>query len=208
MNSLVIASFLAAFSLTRISSLRAAVAVLVVQSAAVAAACAVLGLETGEGHMYVAAFLTVAIKVGYIPYSLMKIVNRLHREREEHPILNANYSSLAAACAVVLAYGLIDKALPGVVSRDALAAAVALVLIGLLLIMTRRQALMQIVGLITMENGIYLLGLSVVRGLPLVIELGIFLDVLVAVLVLVMLTYRLKLSFLSTDTSHLKKLKG
>jgi hydrogenase-4 component E len=74
--------------------------------------------------------------------------------------------------------------------------------------MTRRQALLQIVGLITMENGLYLVGLSVTKGLPLIIELGVFLDVLVAVAVLVILTYRLKRSFLSTDTSMLKKLKG
>jgi hydrogenase-4 component E len=107
-----------------------------------------------------------------------------------------------------LAYGLIDHALPGIVSRDALSAALSLTLIGLLMIMTRQQAIMQIIGLITMENGLYLLGLSVTKGLPLIIELGIFFDVLVVVVVLVILTYRLKVSFMSTDTSVLKKLKG
>jgi hydrogenase-4 component E len=207
-NLLVIASFLSAFLLMRVTSLRTAVSILLFQSIIVAASCAVVGLETGQTHMYIAALLTVVIKVGYIPYALFKIVGRLRREREEDPILDANRSSLAAATAVVLAYGLIDRALPGIVTRDVLAAAVALFLIGLLLIMVRRQAIMQIVGLITMENGIYLLGLSVVKGLPLVIEFGVFLDILVAVVVLVILTYRLKISFLTTDTSQLRKLKG
>ena len=67
---------------------------------------------------------------------------------------------------------------------------------------------MQIIGLITMENGIYLLGMSMTAGLPLIIELGIFLDVLIAVVVLVILTHRLRLSFKTTDTDVLRKLRG
>lgn len=67
---------------------------------------------------------------------------------------------------------------------------------------------MQMVGLITMENGIYLLGMAMTEGLPLVIEMGIFLDVLIAVMVLVILTNRLRLSFMTTDTNVLRKLKG
>lgn len=208
MNLLVISSFLSAFLLTRVTSLRTAVSILAFQSAVVAAACVAIAFETGEVHMYVAAVLTILIKVGYMPYALNKIVTRMRGEREDNPILGPNRSSLASAFAVVLSYSLIDRALPGIVTRDALAASIALLLIGLLLIMTRRQAIMQIVGLITMENGIYLVGLSVVRGLPLVIEFGVFLDILVAVVILVVLTYQLKLSFLSTDTTQLRKLKG
>ena len=64
------------------------------------------------------------------------------------------------------------------------------------------------VGLITLENGIYLLGLLMTEGLPLVVELGVFLDVLIAVVVLVILTSRMRLSFMTTDTSVMKKLKG
>lgn len=67
---------------------------------------------------------------------------------------------------------------------------------------------MQIIGLMTMENGIYLLGLAMTEGLPTVIELGIFFDVLVAVLVLVILTNRLNVSFMTTDTNVLRRLKG
>ena len=62
--------------------------------------------------------------------------------------------------------------------------------------------------MITMENGIYLLGMAMTEGLPLVIEMGIFLDVLIAVMVLVILTNRLRLSFMTTDTNVLRKLKG
>ena len=100
-----------------------------------------------------------------------------------------------------------DQALPGV-SRDILSGALATFLIGLLIMITRRQAVLQIIGLIMMENGLYLLGLSMTKGLPLIIEFGVFFDILVAVIVLGILTWRLKLSFQTTDTTVLKKLKG
>ena len=208
MNLLIIILLFLALLLSRVTSLKTAVNILLIQSALVALACAFVAAETSEMHTYIAAALTLVIKAGLIPYALFRIVRMLRREREVNPIISPNYSVMAAGIMIVLAYGLIDRALPGIVSRDALAAAVAMMLIGLTMIMTRRQAVLQIVGLITMENGLYLVGLSVTRGLPLIIELGVFLDVLVAVVVLVILTYRLKRSFMSTDTSMLKKLKG
>ena len=208
MNLLTVLLLFTALVLSRVANLRTAVKILLFQSIMVTVACLQAGWNTGEAHMYIAAILTVLIKAGLIPFALFRVVKILRRERESNPILGPNSSFVASAMMIVLAYWLIDRQLPGVLSRDALAASVSLVLIGLLLIMTRRQAVMQIIGLITMENGLYLLGLSVTMGLPLVIELGIFLDVLVAVVVLVILTYRLKLSFMTTDTSVLKKLKG
>jgi len=197
---------LSAFLLMRANRLASAVHILLVQSAIVAAVCVMEG--TASIHMLVAAILTIVIKVGIIPYALLRVVKLLRHEREVNPILGPNASSLVAAATIVLAYALIDRTLPAVLGWETLAVSLSLVLIGLLLITTRHQAIMQIVGLITMENGLYLIGLSTTHGLPLIIELGIFFDVLVAVSVLVILTYRLKKSFQSTDTSILKKLKG
>ncbi|MDF2633400.1 MAG: hypothetical protein K0R78_274 [Pelosinus sp.] len=208
MNLLIIILLITSLLLTRVALLKTAVNIILIQSFMVALACGIEGMEAGELHMYIAAILTAIIKVGIIPYALLNMVEKLQYEKEDHPILTVDASSIVACIAIVLAYGLIDQALPGADSRDALATAVAMTLIGLLLIMTRRQAIMQIVGLITMENGIYLVGLSVTKGLPLIIEMGIFFDVLVAVVVLVILTRRLKLSGMSTDISRLKKLKG
>lgn len=208
MNLLIILLMFSAFLLTRVTNLRTAVSILLAQSATVAFACLVIGLETGNTHYFIAALLTVVIKAGIIPYALFRIVGRLKKERETNSLLSPNMSSLGAAVAIVVAYWFIDRALPGIISRDALAAAISLLLIGLQIIMIRRQAVLQIVGLNIMENGLYLVGLSVTKGLPLIIELGIFLDVLVAVVVLSILTYRLKISYLSTDTKVLEKLKG
>ncbi len=207
MNILTVILLFTAFLITRVSSLRLAIQILVVQSIAVAVACVWSGLESEMMHTYVAALLTVMIKAGMIPYALFRVVARLRNETENKPILSPNQTSLVAALLLAVAYGLVDQALPGL-GRDALSGALAGFLIGLLIMITRRQAVLQIVGLIMMENGIYLLGLSMTRGLPLIIEFGVFFDVMVAVIVLGILTFRLKLSFMTTDTTVLQKLKG
>ena len=208
MNILIIILMFNAFLLTRVTNFRNAVTILLVQSVAVAGACLVVGAETRETHFFIAGLLTLIIKAGVIPYALFRIVSRLKRERETVTVLSPNYSSLAAAFAIILGYTFINQALPGVIGRDALGAAISLILIGLQIIMIRHQAVLQIVGLSTLENGLYLVSLSVTKGLPLIIEFGILLDLMVAVVILVILTYRLKLSWLSTDTTLLRKLKG
>ncbi len=195
----------AAILLTRVSNLRLGIHIIVAQSVIVALACAVAGIHTGEVHMYVAALLTAVIKVGLISYALYRLLPYLAEERE---LVKPNFTTFTAILSIILAHGLLGNALPEFAANSTLPAAVSLSFIGLLLIMTRRQALMQTLGLLTMENGLYLLGLSITQGLPLIIELGIFFDILVAVVILVILTYRLKLSFETTDTGLLKKLKG
>jgi hydrogenase-4 component E len=210
MELLTILLLLAAILQTRVSNLRLAINIVLVQSVIVAMACVIIGIQTHEVHMFIAALLTSAIKVGIIPFALYRLLPYLHEEREivGREIVKANFSTFMTLLSIILSYGLISPNLPGVAVASTLPAAVSLTLIGLFFIMMRRQAVMQIIGLITMENGLYLFGLSITQGLPLIIEMGIFLDVLVAVVVLVILTYRLKLSLESTDTSLLKKLKG
>lgn len=213
MELLTILLLAAAILQTRISNLRLAINIILVQSIFVTLACVVIGMQANETHIYIAALLTAIIKAGLIPYALYRVLPYLHEEREKREIsrreiVRANLSTFMSLLAIILAYGMLSPKFPDVAVASAFPASIALVLIGLVFIMTRSQAVMQIIGLITMENGLYLLGLSITQGLPLIIEMGIFFDVLVAVVVLVILTYRLKLSFMSTDTSLLKKLKG
>ena len=207
MNLLTVLLLFTAFLITRVSSLRLGIQILLVQSIAVAVACVWSGIEAETVHTLIAALLTVVIKAWMIPYALFRVVKRLRDEQETKPILSPNQTSLAAALVLAVTYGVMDQALPGV-SRDILSGALALFLIGLLIMITRRQAVLQIIGLIMMENGLYLLGLSMTKGLPLIIEFGVFFDILVAVIVLGILTWRLKLSFQTTDTTVLRKLKG
>ena len=197
-----------ALTLLRVTALKTAVIILFLQSLLLSGVCLYAGLSQNESHLFIAAILTLLIKGLLIPYSLRRLVLRLKTEKETHPILSPNMSFFAGGLLLMLSHGLLSGALPASSGRDILSTAITLVLLGLLLLMIRRQAPLQIVGLVTLENGLYLLGLSITGGLPLVIELGIFLDLLVAVIVLLVLTRRLKYSFQTTDTSVLKNLKG
>lgn len=209
MDYLVILLLFVVFLQTRIMDLRRAVYCLSVQSAIVATACLVIGLSHGAGlHAFAPGVLTIVVKVICIPWAILRLVGQLKNEREIVSDINVNYSSCASALFLVMSYMLIDKMMPFTPGRDVLATSIVMIMTGLVLIVMRSRAIMQMVGLITMENGIYLLGLLMTEGLPLVIELGIFLDVLIAVVVLVILTSRMRLSFMTTDTNVMRKLKG
>lgn len=209
MNFLVIVLLFVVFLQTRIMDLRRAIICLAVQSTIVALACFITGIAHGEGiHIYAPGLLTIVVKVILIPYAMLRLIDKLTDEREIISDINVNYSTAAGAFFLVMSYIIVDKMLPGVTGRDILASSIVMILIGLTLIVMRSRAIMQMVGLITMENGIYLFGLAMTEGLPLVIELGIFLDVLIAVMVLGILTSKLRVSFSTTDTNVLRKLKG
>ena len=205
MEYLVVSLMFIVFLQTRFVELRRATLCLALQSALIAAACLVVGMSHGSGlHAWLPGVLTIAVKVLFIPYAILRVVNQLRDERE----INVNYSTAFAACSLALGYMVIDGLLPQAEGRDILATSMFMIMTGLALIVMRSRAIMQMIGLITLENGIYLLGLIMTEGLPLIIELGIFLDVLIAVVILVILTSRLRLSFKTTDTNVLDKLKG
>lgn len=207
MNELVIFLILAVLLQTRIMDLRRSVYCLAFQSCLLAGACLIVGLVHGGVHL-VPALLTLLIKVVFIPGAILRLIGKLTDEREIVSDIDVNYSTLVAAFFLVTGYVLVDGIGAAPASRDVIAASIFMILTGLSLMVMRKRAIMQMCGLITMENGIYLLGLFVTEGLPLIVELGVFLDVLIAVVVLVILTSRMSLSFMTTDTTVMKKLKG
>lgn len=197
------------FLQTRIMNLKRAVQVVSLQSAVIAMFCIASAMHSGAGwHNYMAGLLTLLVKVILIPYALFKVISEIQDEREMSSQVNVNYSTALYAIFIVLSYTIVDNLLPRVMQKDIIAVSFILILTGLTIIVMRHQAIMQIVGLITMENGIYFFGMTMTEGLPLIIELGIFFDVLVAVVILGVLTSRLRMSFKTTDTQVLQKLKG
>lgn len=209
MDYLVVFLVLVVFLQTRITDLRRAVYCLAGQSAIISLACFWLGMASGTGiHAMLPGMLTLAVKVIFIPGTVLHLVGKLTNEREILSESNVNYSTMAAALFLVMGYAVAEHLLPGSAGRDIIAASILMIMTGLSLIVLRKRAMIQIAGLITLENGIYLFGFLMTEGLPLVVELGVFLDVLIAVVVLVILTSRMRLSFMTTDTSVMKKLKG
>lgn len=210
MEYLVVLLILVVFLQTRIMELRRATYLLAVQSAIIAGSCIIIGVSAGGGGVYafLPGLLTLGVKVVFIPWAILRLIGQIKDDSEINSNINVNYSSMAAAVFLVMGYIMADHLLPGVIGRDIFAAAILTIMTGLTLIVMRRRAIMQIVGLITLENGIYFFGLLMTEGLPLIVELGVFLDVLIAVVVLVILTGRMRLSFMTTDTGVMRKLKG
>jgi hydrogenase-4 component E len=209
MDYLVVFLVLVVFLQTRVTDLKRAVICLASQSVIIAIACFVIGFSHGNDiHAIMPGVLTLIVKVIFIPGAVYRLVNKLKNEREIVSASNVNYSTMAAALFLVMGYALVERLMPGSVGRDIVAASILMIMTGLSLMVLRKRAIIQICGLITLENGIYLLGLLMTEGLPLVVELGVFLDVLIAVVVLVILTSRMSLSFMTTDTTVMKKLKG
>src|SRR5437762_2243024 len=101
-----------------------------------------------------------------------------------------------------------EAASPASLGHNTLAVAVSLFLIGFFMVVSRRKALMQVLALLSLENGLFLAAISLTYGMPMIVELGVFFDLLVAVMVLGILVYRIQETFDSMDVSKLSRLRG
>jgi len=161
-------------------------------------------------ELFVTAALTVALKGLLIPWFLMRVVDRIGIRREIEPFLNVPTSLLVCVGLTVVGYrcstGFPDGARG--VSHHLVGIAISLLLIGLFLMVTRKKAVTQILALLTVENAVFLVAVGVTSGMPLIVELGISFDVVLAVLILGVLVHRIVDRFESMDISRLSRLKG
>jgi hydrogenase-4 component E len=180
------------------------------QSLFLAGIAAVIGFFHGAFHVYVVAVLTLAGKVLLLPWLLNRQVRRIGIVQEIEPLINFPTSMLLCAGLALFGYVLarpftsLER-----LGNNTVAVAFALVLTGIFLMFNRRKAISQVLAWLTVENGVMLAAIALTTyGIPLIVELGIFLDVIVAVMVLGILVYRIRDSFASMDTGKLSQLKG
>lgn len=176
--------------------------------AGVALCAAVL---SGVEHLYLAVALTVLIKVVLVSVVLGRVLRSAKTRVESGSGVLGRGLSLSLCVGLVLLSTSVVR--PGwfsnvLTSAHSLSVAISLVLIGLLLMVSRKKALMQVVGLLTMENGLFLLALSTTYGLPLLVEVGIFLDVGLSIVVLGLFAFQMNRVFETMDTTTLRNLKG
>jgi hydrogenase-4 component E len=158
----------------------------------------------------VTAVLTIALKAALIPWFLLRVIDRVGIRREIEPYVNVPASLLLCLALTVVGYR-VSLGMAGAsagVPHQVVGVALSMVLIGLFLMVTRRKAITQILALLTVENAVFLVAVGATVGMPLVVELGISFDVLLAVLVLGVLVNRIVDRFESMDTSRLSKLRG
>lgn len=187
----------------------ALVDLLALQGAVLCGATLLLAWRVREMHLYVSAILTLALKVATLPWLLHRLIRRLGVYWDTEPMLNMPGTLLIGLIIVVFSFGVAQPiaALATTAARSALGIAVAVILLAFLTMITRRKAISQVVGFLSMENGLFFGAMSTTYGMPMIVELGVALDVLVAMLVLGVFFFQIREQFDSLDLSHLETLK-
>jgi hydrogenase-4 component E len=179
------------------------------QGAVLVLATAVVGFVTEQPHLYVSALLTLVLKVLLIPLLLHRVVARLDVRWDVEPLLNIPTTMLVGIALVIFAFnlGAPIAQLSSSVARGTLGIALASVLLSFLMMITRTKAVAQVIGFLAMENGLFFAATSATYGMPMVVELGIALDVLVGSLILGVFMFQIREQFDSLDIHHLERLK-
>ena len=179
------------------------------QGAVLVLATAVVGYVTHQPHLYVSAGLTLLLKVLLIPWLLHRVVRQLDIRWELERLINIPTTMLIGILVVIFAFNLAlpISRLSSNLASGTLGIALACVLLSFLMMITRAKAVPQVIGFLSMENGLFFAATSATYGMPMVVELGIALDVLIGVLILGVFMFQIREQFDSLDIRHLEKLK-
>jgi hydrogenase-4 component E len=209
LNTLAALFLLLAFAMLAQRRVVGLVDLLALQGALLCAATLLLAWRTGELHLYFSALLTLALKVAFLPWLLHRLIRRLGVYWDSEPLINIASTMLLGLLIVIFSFGLAQPiaALASTATRNGIGIAVAVVLLSFLTMITRRKAMSQVIGFLSMENGLFFGAMSATYGMPMIVELGVALDVLVAMLVLGVFFFQIREQFDSLDLHHLESLR-
>jgi len=170
---------------------------------------AVVGFVAEKHHLYISSVLTLGLKVILLPYILHVLIRRLKLHREVEIVGNIPMTMLMGIALVIFSYHLTApvRELSTLVTRSTLAVALATVMIGLLMMITRKHAVTQIIGFLALENGLFFAATSATYGMPLVVELGVALDILIAAFIFGIFFFHIRTTFDSLDVEQMERLK-
>jgi hydrogenase-4 component E len=179
------------------------------QGAALAASTLLVAHTTGQSHLYYSAALAVALKVILIPWVLHRLIDRLDVRWDVETLINIPTTMLVGIALVIFAFALATpiSEMSSTITRGTLGIALASVLLSFLMMIVRRKAIPQVIGFLAMENGLFFAATSATYGMPLVVELGVALDVLVGTLIFGIFFFHIREQFDSLDIRHMEKLK-
>jgi hydrogenase-4 component E len=169
----------------------------------------VVAWSTGQTHLYYSALVTLVLKVVAIPLILHWLIRRLNVQWDVETLINIPATMLVGIVLVVFAFNLAlpISELAGTITRSTLGIAIAIVLITFLMMLTRRKAVPQVIGFLAMENGLFFAATSATYGMPMIVELGIALDVLIGMLIVGIFFFQVRGAFDSLDLRHMERLK-
>ncbi len=169
----------------------------------------VVAYTTGQGHLYFSGILTLALKVVALPWILYRLIHRLNIRWDVETLINIPATMLIGIALVIFAFNLAQpiSQMASTITRATLGIAMACVLLSFLMMITRRKAVPVVIGFLAMENGLFFAATSATYGMPMVVELGIALDVLVGAFIFGIFFFQVRETFDSLEMRNLEKLK-
>jgi len=171
-----------------------------------AATAAIVAYGTGNNELYVSALLALLLKGILLPWLLWRVIRQLHVHREVEPLMNSSLTMLAALGVTLFSFHIIQpiEKISQLMTRDSMAIATACVLLGMLMMITRKKAITQVVGFLAVENSLFFAAIGATNGMPLVVEIGIAFDVLIAALIFGLFFFQIRTTFdsLEVDTMN------
>jgi hydrogenase-4 component E len=179
------------------------------QGAVLVLSTAIVAYSTNQPHLYYSALLTLVLKVVLLPWILHRLIRALNVQWDVEPLINIPATMLVGIVLVIFAFNLAApiSEIAGTITKSTVGIAMASILLSFLMMITRRKAVSQVIGFLSMENGLFFAATSATYGMPMVVELGIALDVLVGTLIFGVFFFHIRETFESLDIHHLEKLK-
>jgi len=178
------------------------------QGVLVAMVTAIVAASSAHVHLFFSAALTLGLKAMLIPWMLHRLVRRLELDRHSEPLRRPALVVMAALALVIFSYWLVLPIVQQelIFTRNIVAVSLAVVLVGLLMMVIRTQAVAQVLGFMSMENGLFLAAVSATGGMPLMVELGVAFDVLVAMVLFGVFFFQIRASIDSLDVDRMNRL--
>jgi len=209
LNLLAAALLLLSFAMLGQRRILSLINLFMAQGAVLCVSTGLVALTTGQPHLYWSALITLVLKVLLLPWILHRLIRRLNVKWDVETLINIPTTMLIGIVLVIFSFNLAlpISELAGTVTRSLLGIAMACVLLAFLMMITRSKAVPQVIGFLSMENGLFFAATSATYGMPMVVELGIALDVLVGTVILGVFFFQIREKFDSLDIRHLEQLK-
>ena len=178
-----IGAFVLVLAILQITSDRLyfSIKVYAIQSFFVSISILSIGIYSSSFDLYVSSFLTLVIKTFIIPYALFKTIDEMKIKREIKAFVNITNSLLVISAIMIFTFLLTRYINIGgsVIAKEIFPISLSIIFIGAFIMVSRQKPITQLIGFLTLENGIMLVATSVTYGMPLIVEIGIFFDVIV-----------------------------
>lgn len=214
LNLLSILILISSFVLVANKRINAYIKTFRIQSALIAALAAVIGVENlvkeRNIDVLIVCLAIILIKVIYIPNLLKKTIDKVDYTVEKDFFLNIPAMVLICGGLVMLSYFSVNciKGIDDIQLKTYLINSISIILIGLFFMISRKKAIGQIIGFLVIENGLFIAALLCAHGMPMVVDVGIFVDLLTAVMIMGIMVYRINENFDSIDINKLRNLRG